>query len=32
LERSVGAHQNHKGDHGGKDFEKPGKIVVRLNY
>ena len=32
LERLVGAHQNHKGDHGGKDFEEPGKIVVRLNY
>jgi hypothetical protein len=32
VERSVGAHQNHKGDHGGKDFEEPGKIVVRLNY
>jgi len=32
LERSVGAHQNHKSDHGRKDFEEPGKIVVRLNY
>ena len=32
VERLVGAHQNHKSDHGRKDFEEPGKIVVRLNY